>query len=254
MANELVHVPFHGDVLEAIQTPDRKVWVHLRRVCDILGLDHEAQRKRLVDPDRCPWATASIMEAVAQDGKTREVTVLDLDSFPMWLATISVGHVRDDLRPKIIAYQKECVRVLREHFFGPVTTGDSILDSLERTRRTIDAIAETRRRQIALERAQAVTHELAEEAHQVATAALCQATMNHGHFAVIGYSRLMGREMTLAEASQHGRELSGICRTRNIRIGNMTDPRFGRVNTYPESLLREYFGDEATIPFASPIE
>jgi hypothetical protein len=56
--------------------------------------------------------------AVAEDGKEREMLFVHLDCLPMWLATIEASRVKEDVRPKLIAYQKECARVLRDHFFG----------------------------------------------------------------------------------------------------------------------------------------
>jgi hypothetical protein len=44
--------------------------------------------------------------------------MLHLDSFPMWLATIESSRVAEHVRPKLVKYQKECARVLRDHFFG----------------------------------------------------------------------------------------------------------------------------------------
>lgn len=55
------------------------VWVSVRRMCDVLGLDTDSQRKRLADPGRSPWATTVIMTGVGADGRNREVFCLDLD-------------------------------------------------------------------------------------------------------------------------------------------------------------------------------
>jgi hypothetical protein len=116
-ANAMTIVPFNGEAVEAIQR-DGDVWIPLRRVCENLGVDIDSQRKRLSDADRSPWATTVIMTVVAADGKNREAFCLHLDVVPMWLATIDVSRVRESVRPKLLAYQKECARVLRDHFFG----------------------------------------------------------------------------------------------------------------------------------------
>jgi hypothetical protein len=75
-----------------------------------------------------------------------------------------------------------------------------------------------------------------------AEAALQAAHNNHGHYSVLGYSRLCGLVMTLAEASRHGRQLTAHCRSIGQPIGTVRDPRFGYVHTYPEPVLEEYFG------------
>ncbi|HEY7428465.1 MAG TPA: phage antirepressor N-terminal domain-containing protein [Gemmataceae bacterium] len=74
------------------------MYVSLRRGCDCLGIDYASQWRRLTDRERSPWATRVIMTAVAQDGKEREVVMTDLDTLPMWLATIDGSRVGEAVR------------------------------------------------------------------------------------------------------------------------------------------------------------
>lgn len=55
---------------------------------------------------------------------------IHLDSLPMWLATIEASRVAEHVRSKLITYQKECARVLRDHFFGRQTVDASVLAEL----------------------------------------------------------------------------------------------------------------------------
>ena len=121
----VVHVPFNDDVIEAIPESGR-VLIPLRPLCDGLGLQSEAQRKRLLGQ---AWATTSVTEAVAADGRSRELFCLDLDSLPMWLATISTRRVRPEVRAKLERYQREAARVLRDHFFGHAERVPALPDS-----------------------------------------------------------------------------------------------------------------------------
>jgi hypothetical protein len=118
--SEITTIRFDGDNLQTVHEGER-VWVVVKRVCEALGVDYGAQHKRLSDAVSSPWATVSLTETVAEDGKTRELFCVDLDTLPMWLATIAIKRVAKDkpeAREKLIAYQKECARVLRDHFFG----------------------------------------------------------------------------------------------------------------------------------------
>jgi phage antirepressor YoqD-like protein len=111
-------VPIAGDHIAATLV-DGVVWVSLRRMCEALGLDEEGQRQKLTNETRTPWATTFVTQAVAGDGRNRLVFCLDLDSVPMWLATIDSSRVSPAARPKVIAYQREAARVLRDHFLAP---------------------------------------------------------------------------------------------------------------------------------------
>ena len=114
MSTELVRIPFHGSELQAMLRQGEGYLV-VKRACEDLGIDEEPQRKKL---QRQPWAVTSFMEAPGPDGKTYQMFCLHVDSVPMWLATIQTSRVRADRRELLIAYQKECARVLRDHFLG----------------------------------------------------------------------------------------------------------------------------------------
>lgn len=115
MSQELIQVPFHGDIIEAVRTAEGKVLVPLRQPCKSLGLDYSGQLQKLKNKE---WATVEIISTVGADQKTREMVCLDLDSFPMWLATIEASRVGDDIRERVVLYQKEATKVLAAHFFG----------------------------------------------------------------------------------------------------------------------------------------
>lgn len=115
-AGGIVRVPFHGDTIEAIPGGPGEAWVLVRPVCDALGIDADSQRKKLLTK---AWAcTAMNTVQLSGDIQRREVFCLHLDSLPMWLATIEPSRVAPHVRPKLERYQKECARVLRDHFFG----------------------------------------------------------------------------------------------------------------------------------------
>jgi hypothetical protein len=62
------------------------VWVVVKRVCEALEIDHSAQLERL---KRKPWASVAMMATqVLGDDQRREIACIELDSLPMWLATI----------------------------------------------------------------------------------------------------------------------------------------------------------------------
>jgi hypothetical protein len=109
------NVSFDGDALQAVQHDDGRVYVVLKRACEALGIDDRSQREKLKEK---PWAVGVLITSTGPDGKNYEAFCLDLDSLPMWLATIDAGRVAEHAREKLIRYQRECARALRDHFFG----------------------------------------------------------------------------------------------------------------------------------------
>ena len=58
------------------------------------------------------------------------------------------------------------------------------------------------------------------------------------HFTVLGYSNLIGRKIDYREASRLGRKCAELSRTQGMPIGDVTDPRFGKVHSYHETILQ----------------
>jgi hypothetical protein len=85
-------------------------------VCDSLGVKADAQREKLKSK---PWACTSIIDVQDSTGRVQELAMVDLESLPLWLATIDSNRVAELVRPKLVDYQKECARVLRDHFLKP---------------------------------------------------------------------------------------------------------------------------------------
>jgi hypothetical protein len=137
--SNIVEIPFYGDVVQATEAKG-EVWVVLARVCDHLGIDTASQARRLKSK---PWACTVMMTAqLPGDGQTRELFCLSLDCLPMWLATIETSRVAVAVRCKLIAYQKECARVLRDHFLGPKHAALSIdVAVIERLATAFEALA-----------------------------------------------------------------------------------------------------------------
>lgn len=60
------------------------------------------------------------------------------------------------------------------------------------------------------------------------------------HFTVIAYFRLVGlKPPSLNHAQVIGKQATALSRSRNYHIGETTDPRYGRVNTYHIDILKE---------------
>lgn len=58
------------------------------------------------------------------------------------------------------------------------------------------------------------------------------------HFTVLGYSNLMGRPIDARTAANLGRKCAALSREKGLVIGNVSDPRFGAVHSYHESILQ----------------
>jgi hypothetical protein len=90
-SNEVVDIPFYGDLIEAARDMQSgTVHVSIRRVCDNLCINFNRQLQQLKDYH---WATVNEMSTVAQDGKQRELAFLPLAQVPAWMMHINHNKV-----------------------------------------------------------------------------------------------------------------------------------------------------------------
>lgn len=125
-----VHVPGTDRPILAAKF-DTQPEVALRHASESIGLDYSTQLRKLKAK---PWATVVMRPTVADDGKTRDMAMLDRRTFTMWLATIDTHRVNDDARPILEAFQSEAADALDSYFneggaINPSATPDQ-LDTL----------------------------------------------------------------------------------------------------------------------------
>lgn len=112
MSNQIVTIPFHGQSVQSVEI-DGKPTVPLRGMVENLGLNYSTQVEKL---KRKSWTWMSTVPVVAADGKTREMTCIDLRTLTMWLATIDENRVSEEARPLVVAYQSEIADVIESYW------------------------------------------------------------------------------------------------------------------------------------------
>jgi hypothetical protein len=110
----LALVEFHGDTLLAFQTPDG-VFVAVNPICRSLGISARSQQRR-IENDLILAEGRAVM-ALPPSLTGQETVCLRLDLISGWLLGIDARRVHPDVRDKVLAYQRECYRVLYRHFF-----------------------------------------------------------------------------------------------------------------------------------------
>ena len=128
-------VEFYGDELTAvlIQEGDRQeIYVPIRPITEYMGLAWSGQFERL---QRDAILSDSIRgvrvtRTPGRGGGTQEMVALPLKFIPGWLFGISVNRVREELRERILRYQRECYDVLWEAFQEGRLTSDESFEAL----------------------------------------------------------------------------------------------------------------------------
>jgi len=96
---------------------------------------------------------------------------------------------------------------------------------------------------LALTRVDAVEQEQKRQSEEMARIAESVAVLEartqpeNKHFTVMGWASLHGKTVDVREAANLGRRCASLSRQRGLPIGDVKDPRFGKVHSYHESIL-----------------
>jgi hypothetical protein len=94
-------------------------YVVFRPAVERIGLSYSRQVKKIKERS---WANCGLKATVGEDGKIRDMVVMDVPTFLMWLATVNESRVSEDARSTLIAYQRETTRAV----YGYWTRGGAI--------------------------------------------------------------------------------------------------------------------------------
>lgn len=97
----------------SIVLSEEQWYVAIKPLCELLGVDYEAQRKRISN-DEILSQLPSIQTVVAADGKQREMLCLPERFIYGWLFSVQSDS------PILARYKLECYEVLYKHFHGAI--------------------------------------------------------------------------------------------------------------------------------------
>lgn len=107
----VISVPFHGDTITAIETPDG-VMVAVKPICERLGIDWKSQHRKLASETR--WGM--VIMWIPSAGGMQETTCIPVSLLAAWLFTIHPNKVKLEVRKELEQYQAEAAQVLDRHF------------------------------------------------------------------------------------------------------------------------------------------
>lgn len=127
---EQKQVDFYGDELAAIRADDGRVYVGISQMCSALGLDSQAQRRRMARHDILSEGVKGVA-IMATPGGSQSGYVLRVDLIPLWLSGVRIDRTKEHIRPKLKQFQREAAAVLWEAFQDGRLTGEPFAELLE---------------------------------------------------------------------------------------------------------------------------
>ncbi len=156
-------VEFYEDELLAVRVNDGHIYVSLRHLCSALGIDAQAQTRRIRRQVVLEKGLAQMPIMTPARGE-QQAYVLRVDLVPLFLSGVSAKAVSEEIRPKLEQFQEEAAKVLWEAFqVGQLTSSLTFHELLEtdspaaQAYKMAEAIMKMARQQLYLE-AQLETH------------------------------------------------------------------------------------------------
>lgn len=154
-------VTFYEDEIVAVRVKDGTIYVPVKPVCERMGVTWPSQSNRIKRDAVLDEAAQNISVFVTntQGSQHREMLCLPLEYISGFLFGINASRVKDEIRERLIRYQKECHRVLSEAFFEGRLSADSDFEALLQNAdnpavqayQTFQALAKLARHQLILE-------------------------------------------------------------------------------------------------------
>ena len=107
----------HGIEMAAVKNELGQLYIPIKPICNILGVDFSAQRVK-INEDKSFNSTVAIIATVGADGKTRDMVCLPVKHICGWLYSINPGKVAPEVEDRILSYREEVNDVLTAYFFG----------------------------------------------------------------------------------------------------------------------------------------
>lgn len=108
-------VPFHQDMLTAFDI-DGECHVALRPICDAIGVDWSAQRKRIMRDAILSTCVVITATQVPGESQKRDVMAIPISHLNGFLFGINAKRVNETVKPALIRYQQESYKALHDYW------------------------------------------------------------------------------------------------------------------------------------------
>lgn len=147
---ETALVPFHGHQLLTVKDGDT-IRVAMKPICEAIGLQWEAQLKRIKRDDVLGTCMSMMDIQLPGDAQRREIVTLPLDYLNGWLFGIDTARVKPELKDRLIAYKRECFSALAAYWQQGIATNPraraATIPQLLATQRQVRALMQELKRE-----------------------------------------------------------------------------------------------------------
>jgi hypothetical protein len=115
MQSEIINIM--GADIQLVYNENDEMFVSVRHVCNAIGIDYSAQYRK-VSENEVYSGCVVVTTTHDSSGRNQEMQCLALSMVAHWLSSIPASRVSEAIRPRLVVYQRECAKILYNHFMG----------------------------------------------------------------------------------------------------------------------------------------
>ena len=120
---------FYDEIFELYLAEDLQPYVPVKALCDALGIDAGAQRRRIQRDEAIADALVILTPKDGLEwGGARQVSCLWLKRLPYWLGTIDSARIKSEHRQKIVQFKREFADVAWAAFRSAILPEDILAE------------------------------------------------------------------------------------------------------------------------------
>lgn len=108
-------ITFHGAQIPCAQDDNGDVFVAIKPICEAIGLKFQ-NAIDLIKSDEI-LSKVYLLRGMPTPGGEQQMSCLPLDYISGWLFSINANRVKPETKELLLAYKRECHKVLHAHFF-----------------------------------------------------------------------------------------------------------------------------------------
>jgi prophage antirepressor-like protein len=239
MSNDLTIFSFETNEIRAITDEHGEPWFVAVDVCSALGLSNPSEAvSRLEDDERqvIDFGRVDSAEGVTNQrlNAGQEINIVSEPGVYRLVFTSRKPEAKTFKRWLVHEVLPQ-IRKTGGYTLKPMTPAERLRHDAERLRLTADLLERQEKLEEEQKRLEAQQEVQEQRLNQIETAS--------DHFTILGWHRYAKQagSLPLAEAAKMGREATLFCKRNEVPMGEVPDPRFGTVRTYPKWVLDELF-------------
>ena len=109
-------IQFNGrDIIAELE--NNVLYVAIRPICEAIGLDAKSALRNIKNDEILGGVVCSRTLHDASN-RLQEMLCMPIQYLNGWLFSLQINKVKEEIRPTLLKYKKECYEVLFNHFFG----------------------------------------------------------------------------------------------------------------------------------------